>query len=210
MPHPLALTALRALPALAGEQLARAWQYVALGGSSIVTEELAPVLGGIAAHEHQLGLLRVMVACAAGSWVGMLVFYFLGRWRGQWAAARWPRIGGHLAAILEPVRRRPWRSSIATRFAIGARWALPAACGAARVPLWVYLTGSAVSSLVWAPPFTLLGWAFGETAVMFVDRFKDYGAVVSVLLVAAVVVFVYGRWRRRHRPRNRPVADETP
>ena len=183
------------LPPLAGEQLAGAWRYVALGGSSIVTEELAPVLGGIAAHERQLGLARVIVACAVGSWAGMLGFYVLGRWRGGWAAARWPRFGAHLARVLDVVRRRPWRSSIATRFAIGARWVLPAACGAARVPLWLYLSGSAVSSLLWAPPFALLGWAFGETAVRFVDRFKSYGALLTLALVIAVGALVLVRRR---------------
>jgi membrane protein DedA with SNARE-associated domain len=197
MPAPLPLAALALLQPSAAERLEKIWQYFALGGSSIITEELAPVLGGIAAHEHQLGLVRVMIACAVGSWLGMLVFYFLGRWRGQWAAARWPKFGAQLARVLGVVRRRPWRSSIATRFAIGARWVLPAACGAAHVPLWLYLTGSLVSSLLWAPPFTLLGWAFGETAVVFVDRFKDYGAALTVALIVAVVVLIVVRRRRR-------------
>jgi membrane protein DedA with SNARE-associated domain len=181
--------------AAAAERLAMAWHYVALGGSSIVTEELAPVLGGIAAHEHELGLLRVMMACAVGSWAGMLVFYALGRWRGRWAAARWPRFGAHLTRILGAVERRPWRASIATRFAIGARWVLPAACGAAHVPLWLYLTGSGVSAALWSVPFTLLGWAFGEAAVAFVGRFQDYGALIGALLVA-LGVLLYLRWRR--------------
>lgn len=182
-------------------RLLEVWQYVALGGSSIVTEELAPVLGGIAAHERQLGLVRVIVACAVGSWAGMLVFYVLGRWRGQWAAARWPRVGAQMARVLGPVQRRPWRASIATRFAIGVRWVLPAACGAAHVPLWLYLSGSALSSLLWAPPFALLGWAFGETAVVFVDRFKDYSAAVTAALLAALVAFLVVRWQRARRRR---------
>ena len=196
MPHPSIITALRVLPATTGEQLASAWRYVALGGSSIVTEELAPVLGGIAAQQDELGLVRVIVACAVGSWAGMLGFYFLGRWRGAWAAARWPRFGAHMARVLDAVRRRPWRSSIATRFAIGARWVLPAACGAAHVPLWLYLSGSLVSSLLWAPPFALLGWAFGEAAVGFVDRFKSYGGLLTLALVVAVAALALVRRRR--------------
>jgi membrane protein DedA with SNARE-associated domain len=184
------------LPPSTEGRLEKLWQYLAIGGSSIVTEELAPVLGGIAAHEHQLGLVRVIVACAVGSWAGMLGFYLLGRWRGRWAVARWPRFGAHMGRVLDVVRRRPWRSSIATRFAIGARWVLPAACGAAHVPLWLYLAGSAVSSLLWAPPFALLGWAFGETAVLFVDRFKDYGAALTLALVVALVALFLVRRRR--------------
>jgi len=207
MLSPLVARALELLqPPTATERLEKVWQYVALGGSSIVTEELAPVLGGIAAHEHELGLLRVIVACAVGSCAGMLVFYALGRWRGRWAAARWPRFGRQLGRVLTVVRRRPWRSSIATRFAFGARWVLPAACGAAHVPLWLYLSGSAISSVLWAPPFTLLGWAFGETAVAFVDRFKEYGVALTVALLAMLGVLVFARWRRRRTSGG--VADE--
>lgn len=197
MPVAALANALALLQPPADERLVALWQYVVLGGSSIVTEELAPVLGGIAAHDERLGLVRVMVACAVGSWAGMLVFYALGRWRGPWAAARWPTFGAHLTRVLGAVRRRPWRSSVATRFAIGARWVLPAACGAAHVPLWLYLSGSAVSSLLWAPPLALLGWAFGETAVLFVDRFKEYGAVLTAALVVALVVLLLVRRRRR-------------
>ena len=207
MPAPPVLDALLLVQPSAAERLEQIWKYCVLGGSSILTEELAPVLGGIAAHEHQLGLVRVMVACAVGSWLGMLGFYLLGRWRGRWAAARWPKFGAHLTRVLGVVRRRPWRSSIATRFAIGARWVLPAACGAAHVPLWLYLTGSFVSSLLWAPPFTLLGWAFGKTAVVFVDRFKDYGAALTVALVVALVVLLLVR--RRRRAATPVAADET-
>ena len=196
MPLPLDPLTLALIPPAAAEQAARLWRYAVLGGSSILTEELAPVLGGIAAHERQLGLLGVVVACAVGSWAGMFGFYLLGRWRGRWAAERWPRFGAQMDRVLGPVRRRPWRSSIATRFAIGARWVLPAACGAAHVPLGLYLTGSLVSSLLWAPPLALLGWAFGETAVAFVGRFKGYGAALTLALVVTVVALTIVRRRR--------------
>jgi membrane protein DedA with SNARE-associated domain len=191
------VSTLALLPPAAAEHAARLWRYAVLGGSSILTEELAPVLGGIAAHERQLGLMGVVVACAVGSWVGMFAFYLLGRWRGRWAAERWPRFGAQMDRVLGPVRRRPWRSSIATRFAIGARWVLPAACGAAHVPLGLYLTGSLVSSLLWAPPLALLGWAFGETAVAVVARFKGYGAALTLAVVVAIVALVLVRRRRR-------------
>lgn len=197
MPLHLDPLTLALFPPAAAEQAARLWRYAVLGGSSILTEELAPVLGGIAAHERKLGLVGVVVACAVGSWAGMFAFYLLGRWRGRWAAQRWPRFGVQLDRVLGPVGRRPWRSSIATRFAIGARWVLPAACGAAHVPLGLYLTGSLVSSLLWAPPLALLGWAFGETAVAFVARFKGYGAALTLALVVAIVALVLVRRRRR-------------
>ena len=51
--------------------LAEVWAYVTLGASGITTEEAAPLVGGFAAHEHHLGFVRVVLACAhrrLGSW----------------------------------------------------------------------------------------------------------------------------------------------
>ena len=155
------------------------WAYVMLGATSIITEEIAPILGGFAAHQHDLGLFRVVTVCALGSWGGGLALYALGEWRGRWAVRRWPAFGHHLTRMLGAVRRRPWRTSLFVRFAFGARVVLPIACGAARVPFLSFLLGSAVSSVVWAAGFTALGWAFGRTAVAVLGHVRRYEDAIA-------------------------------
>lgn len=95
------------------------------------------------------------------------------------------------------VRRHPWRSSLAVRWAYGLRLTLPIACGAARLPLPVFLVGSAISCLTWSYCFAVLGWLFGRTALLVlghVRRYENYLIVVIVLGLAA------GFWlmRRKH------------
>jgi membrane protein DedA with SNARE-associated domain len=187
--------------------LADLWAYTALGGTSIVTEEVAPIVGGFAAAQGHLGLKRVILAIAVGSWAATTLLYFLGRWRGRWARKRWPSVGRYMKRALRAVRARPWRSALVVRFAFGARLLLPLACGAAHVPLPVYLVGTAVSSVVWAVAFTMVGWAFGETAVTIlgrVRRYDDYLALALVFLVGAVYVVL----RRRRRLREAAAAAE--
>jgi membrane protein DedA with SNARE-associated domain len=76
---------------------------------------------------------------------------------------------------------------------------LPIAAGAARVPLPVYLIGSAISAASWAIVFTAIGWAFGETTLIIlghVRRYENYLVALFVLLLGI------GFWivKARHVP----------
>lgn len=185
----------------------RLWKYAALGATSIVGEEANPILGGIAVRHGGAGLFGVIVAVMLGTWLASILLYFLGRWRINWVRARWPDKRRLLTGALMIVRRNPWRASLAVRFAYGLRLPLPIACGAARVPLSLYLTASGISSLVWGVTFTLLGLALGRTALralMFTQRLDVRLGVVAVVLTIVLAVLVRRR-RANARLVERPV-----
>ena len=179
--------------------LAEVWAYVTLGASGIITEEAAPLVGGFAAHEHHLGFTRVVLACAIGVWAAGVGLYALGRWRGKWVRRRFRKVGRYVTRLLVFVRRRPWRSAFAVRFAFGARIVLPIACGAARLRIPIFLIGSAIASLVWAALFATLGWLFGETALLVIGHIRRYEDEFAGFLVAAVVIVAVIMYQR-HRP----------
>jgi membrane protein DedA with SNARE-associated domain len=175
------------------------WAYITLGATGIVTEEATPLIGGLMAHDRYLRLTTVMFVIAAGTWLADLGLYYVGRWQGHWARQRWPRLREWMVRTFKVVRRHPWRASVAVRWAYGLRLTLPIACGAARVPLPVYLIGSAISAVSWAIVFTAIGWAFGETTLIIlghVRRYENYLVALIVLLLAV------GFWivRERHVP----------
>jgi membrane protein DedA with SNARE-associated domain len=155
-----------------------------------------------------------MIAIAVGGWAATMGLYFLGAWRGRWVRRRWPKVGRYMKRVLRAVRRRPWRSALAVRFAFGARVLLPVACGAAHLPLWIYLIGSAVSSIVWSVVFTEVGYLFGEAAITALRRMERYDEyVVAVLLGVGLVGLLIWRQRRQRRqqragapPADRPSA----
>jgi membrane protein DedA with SNARE-associated domain len=170
--------------------LSHLWAYVTLGATSIITEEAAPVVAGFAAHQGHLHVVRAAMACAIGSWAADVVLYGLGRWRAVRVVKRWPKLMGHMERLLGVVRRHPWRASLAVRFAYGARLLLPITCGAARVPLGLYMIGSGVSAWVWSGLFTLVGWIFGQTAVVMIHHVRRREDVLAVGLVIIVLVVV--------------------
>jgi membrane protein DedA with SNARE-associated domain len=96
----------------------------------------------------------------------------------------------YLTRALRFVRRHPWRSSFAVRYAYGLRLTLPIACGAAHVPLPAFLVGSAASSVTWSSLFTVLGWAFGRTAMQVLRHVKRFEDVITLAAVGIVGVLI--------------------
>lgn len=185
------------IAAAALPDFSRAWAYVTLAVTGIITEEATPLVGGLAAHDGRLNLVSVGWWIAVGTWVADILLYYLGRWRGHWVRKRWRRVRNFILRALRIVRRHPWRSSLAVRFAYGLRLTLPIACGAARVPILIYLVGSAISAAVWSFLFTLLGWAFGRGALIVLGHVQRY----EKFLIAAIIVgigLIFWLMRARH------------
>ncbi len=172
------------------------WTYAALAATVILVEEVTPIFGGIAANQGDLQLDRVILAITLGGWIATSILYVLGRLKWDWIRRRFPRVRATGTVALRVVGRNPFKASLFVRFPFGLRLVLPMACGAARVPLTVFLPASLVGSLLWSVLFTLIGYGAGEAAMQVMGKLGRVGEIVSaVLLTAAVVVFV--RWNRR-------------
>ncbi len=175
----------------------RLWAYITLSATGILTEEASPLIGGLASRTHELRFVSVAVWIMAGTWSADIGLYYLGRWRGDWVRRRWPKLRIFLLRALRLVRRHPWRSSLAVRFAYGLRLTLPIGCGAARVPLLVYLIGSGVSAGAWSFLFTLLGWAAGEAALRMLGHLRRYESLIMAGIIITVAIAFY-LMQRRH------------
>ena len=176
--------------------LERLWKYTALGATSIVFEEANPIFGGIAARHGRAGMLGVVVAVALGTWVASIALYYVGRWRIDWVRARWPEKHRLLDSALAIVNRHPWRAALAVRFAWGLRIPLPIACGAARLPISLYVIASGISSLAWALLFSYLGLAFGRAAIAAL-RFAHTLEVRLGFLAVILCIALFFITRRR-------------
>ena len=181
--------------------LERLWAYVTLGAMGSLWGETSPLLGGLAANERRLHLWTVVLTVALGTWLGVMGFYALGRWRGKWVRKRWPKARALILRSVAIVRRHPWRASLASRFAYGVRIALPIACGIGRVPIATYAIGTAVSSLVWSVVYTMLGWSMGRATRAFLGNLQDVEALLGAVIVILVLI-AYIVLHRRHVERR--------
>jgi membrane protein DedA with SNARE-associated domain len=177
------------------------WTYTVLGASAIITEELAPIFGGIAVHEQQLRVMPLIIAITLGGWIATALLYAVGRLKWETIRRRFPRTRATGTVALRVVRRNPLTASFFVRFAFGLRIVLPMASGAARVPLYVFLPVSLIGSLAWTVVFTLVGYVAGEAAVQAMGHLGQAGEIIGAVLVT-IAVFAFLRWQRRRRERK--------
>lgn len=177
------------------------WTYLVLGASAIITEELAPIFGGIAVHENELRLAPLLVSITVGGWLATTLLYAVGRLKWDTIRRRFPRTRATGTVALRVVRRNPWTASFLVRFAFGLRLVLPMACGAARVPLLVYLPVSLIGSALWTALFSAVGYAAGEAAVQAIGHLGKAGEVVGAISVT-VALLAFVRWQRRRQERK--------
>ena len=177
------------------------WTYVTLGLSSIITEELAPIFGGIAVHEGELRGDRVMLAITLGSWLATTLLYWAGRMKWDFLRRRFPKVRAAGTVALRLVKRNPWRASFLVRFAFGARIFLPMACGAARLRFPLYMVASLLGAIAWAVTFTLVGYAAGEAAMQVMGHLGRAGEIVGALVVTALILGAVS-WQRKRNARK--------
>ena len=175
----------------------RLWWYASLAATGIITEEPTAIIGGLAAHDGHIRLLTAGLSVSVGTWGADIILYYLGRWRGDWVRRKFPSTRRVMLRTFKIVRRHPWRSSFAVRWAFGLRLTLPIACGAARIPIPIYMMGAAIGALTWGYTFTLLGWGFGATTLLILGHVKRYEKylVIAILIASLIVLLVM---RKRH------------
>src|SRR4051812_25096070 len=174
----------------------RIWGYTLLGVSSIIGEETNPIGAGIAARHGRVDALAVIVSIALGTWAASMALYYIGYWRIGWVRSRWPQKERLMDAALDIVRRHPWRSALMVRFAYGLRLPLPIACGAARMPVGLYLAASGISCWVWSIAFTYLGLAFGGAAMKVIHFTKNLDFQLGIIALILIFLLMFLTRRR--------------
>ena len=177
------------------------WTYVTLGLSTIITEELAPIFGGIAVHEGELRWDRVLMAMTLGSWFATTLLYWAGRAKWDFLRKRFPKVRAAGTVALRVVQRNPWRASFLVRFAFGARIFLPMACGAARLRFPLYMAASLLGAIAWSVTFTVVGYAAGEAAMQVLGHLGRAGEIIGAILVTGLV-FALVSWQRKRNARK--------
>ena len=153
---------------------------------------------GFAAHRGLLHLPVVMAIAFAASTCADQFFFYLGRRYGPRMLARWPTLQAKMQRVEPMLQRHPSAAIFGMRFLYGLRTAGPIALGTLGVPRWKFALLNMLSAALWAVSFSLVGYHFG----MAVHRWAPgihaaEEAVLATLLVAAVLLTLASRLRRR-------------
>ncbi|MFJ7497523.1 DedA family protein [Streptomyces sp. NPDC097727] len=185
-------------------------------GLAIALENLFPPLPsevilpltGFAAGQGVIGLASALFWTTLGSVVGAVVLYWIGMLFGRDRMhAIWARLPLVRSSDLE--RTEQWFAKHGTKAVLLGRMVpifrslISVPAGVERMSLPLFVTLTAVGSLLWNSVLVMAGYWLGDRW----DLVETYVGVLSkavlVLVLAAVIVYVSLRWRSRPRPRER-------
>ncbi len=164
----------------------------------LVPSETSVIAAGVLAASGDLVLVLVVVAAAAGAFLGDNTAYWLGRGVGVRVVSRLFRERGkeRLRWAEKNLERRGGYLIVVGRFIPGGRTAITVGAGTVGFPWPRFLTYDAAAGLVWGGYAALLGYFGGKT-------FKESplkGLALAFAIALAVTAAVEAvRWARRRR-----------
>lgn len=158
-----------------------------------IPSELIMPLAGFNAARGSLSLLGVILAGTAGSVLGQLPLYWLGRWAGAGRLERWAdRRGKWIGLSGDDIRkserwfdRHGGKAVLLCRFVPGIRSLISIPAGIAGMKLLPFLSYSAIGMGLWAAILAGIGAQIGE----HYGQVQKYLGPVGTVVIALLAIF---------------------
>lgn len=170
-----------------------------------VPSELILPFVGFLVGQGRFSFLGATVAATAGSVVAALFLYALGRWIGEERLRRFAQRYGRFLLVKEEdlekalgwFERHGGKAVLLGRFVPGVRSVISIPAGLAGMPLFRFVSYTALGSAIWNGVLIGLGWALGERwgLVRQYSRFVEYGVLIA--LAAGGLWFLWRYLRAR-------------
>lgn len=166
----------------------------------VVPGETAIVIGGVVAHQGRLTLWAVILAAVAGATIGDQVGYVVGRRYGDGLLERLPRrvkASGDIERALDLLQRRGAVAVALGRWVAALRALVPGLAGMSGLGRARFTVANVLGGLLWATAVAVAGYLAGASYKALESRLGVGSDIAAVLVVAAIVVWVVWRHRRR-------------
>lgn len=149
------------------------------------------------AAQGRLNLVYVVIAGVLGSTVGVLPWYYIGRYIDEERLKVWTeRHGGWLKLSVEDVKKaKSWfnksgrKAVLLSQFIIGARTLIALPAGISRMNLIQFLLYIAFSAAVWQGLLTYAGYVLGNQYGLINHYISPISHQIIVFVSVVVVIF---------------------
>jgi membrane protein DedA with SNARE-associated domain len=158
----------------------------------VIHGELVLLVGGVAAERGDASLPVIIALAAAAAVAGDTVSFLLGRRLGrpflELHGARF-RVGAEQIAKVDGFfARHGGKAIVVGRFTGFLRATLPFVAGSSGIALRRLIPFSVASAIVWTAAFTVIGYAFAESAADAGDTATRVALVVVLLVIVGLIV----------------------
>jgi membrane protein DedA with SNARE-associated domain len=180
------------------ESLLEQFGYLAIFLGTFLEGEAILVAAGFFASRGYLDIWLVALVAFAGSYVGHLFWFWLGRAHGVRLLDRFPSMKRHFGQGVRVFERWGAAAIIITQWLYGLRITCAVIIGMSKISLVKFLVYEAVSCALWSAVIVALGYYFGfaiERLLGRVEHIEKYG--LAIIIAIAVGFWIYHRWKEK-------------
>jgi membrane protein DedA with SNARE-associated domain len=184
--------------------LIQSYGYPAVFLGTLLEGETILALAGLAAHRGYLALPWVTAVAALGGFVGDQICFSIGRFNGERALARFPKLAPGVTRVNGLVERYGAPLVVLVRFMYGLRAVGPIAIGMTGMHWLRFAALNALGAAIWAALIASAGYALGDALTAILGDLKHieegvFAAVAVVGMIAGLAV-----WARRRAAAKTP------
>jgi membrane-associated protein len=153
--------------------------YLIIFTGTFFEGETTLVLGGLLSHQGDLNFWMVITTAALASYLGHVVFYFLGKTSASWILVKFPKYRLKIEQAEYIIRRYETMSLFITQYIFGIRLSSALAFGILDMKIGKFLSLQLISCIVWAILFASLGYWVGESSQIIIKHME--WAILSIL-----------------------------
>ncbi|HEU4520550.1 MAG TPA: DedA family protein [Thermoanaerobaculia bacterium] len=182
------------------EALLERFGYLAVFLGTFLEGEAILVIAGFFAHRGHMGVVAVTLVGFAGTYIGHLFWFWLGRRHGVRLLDRYPRMQRHFGNSIRMFERYGIAAIIVTQWLYGLRITCAVVVGISKISVIKFLIYEAISCMIWAIGITALGYYFGTAVQTLLGRY-EHAEKWGLLFIVAVAVTLW-LWHRQREKRD--------
>jgi len=164
--------------------------------------ETTLTLSGFEWTRGVFSLLPLLLVAAFGNIIGSTIAYAIGYFLGRPVIVRFGRYVGITSARLDAAEKRftEYRTSVVlfSKFIAGIRVLVPYLAGMNRMPFLLFMVYNAISAVVWAAFFIVVG-RYVEVAWSHYHKFMHQYFVPAIIVCVILIGFVVARKLQKKR-----------
>jgi len=170
-----------------------------------IPSELIMPLAGFTVTQGKLNFIYVTIAGVAGSVLGALPWYYLGKYWGLKRIKKLAdRYGKWLTVSGKDIQKaKQWFDSKGkatvcfSRIVPGVRTYISVPAGVSRMPMLPFLFYSTLGTAVWVTFLTYAGYVLGANYDRVKQFIAPFSVIVAIVLVVSLAIWVIKRKKRR-------------
>lgn len=180
------------------ELLLHKFGYLAVFVGTFLEGETILVMAGFFAERGYLEIVLVVITAMFGAFSGHVFWFWLGRRHGLKILDRFPKMKTHFGKGIRMFERYGAPAIFITQWLYGLRITAAVIIGISQISTIKFLVYEAISCFAWAIVIGGAGYYFGRAVERVLGRaahIEKWGLLV--LVVVAVVMFVWHKWKER-------------